>query len=220
LAKKSPLVNKRFKLLQKSEFHSLIDQVINLTFDQTPTQPIPYMSRPLATPPFAIADAQVFDSKDLRKAYSKFGTGVTVMTAISSDGVLAGVTASSFNTVSIDPPIVLWSLALTSPSLRVFRDAGHFIVNVLGLHQRDLSQRFSRPNADKFAGLAMGQAVCGAPVLIDCAATLECATLSEQIVGDHVLFLGQVQRYEYASVEPLLFFNGKYVQPIDIGSTQ
>jgi flavin reductase (DIM6/NTAB) family NADH-FMN oxidoreductase RutF len=161
-----------------------------------------------------------FDTKDLRKAFSKFGTGVTVMTAASSDGMFAGVTASSFNTVSMEPPIVLWSLALTSPSLRVFRDAGHFVVNVLGLHQIELSQRFSRPNPDKFVGLELGQASCGAPLLFNCAATLECTTVSEQTVGDHVLFLGQVKRYEYASVEPLLFFNGKYVQPIDIGNTQ
>jgi 4-hydroxyphenylacetate 3-hydroxylase, reductase component len=161
-----------------------------------------------------------FDTKDLRKAFSKFGTGVTVMTAVSPEGVQAGVTANSFNTVSMDPPIVLWSLALTSPSLRVFRDAGHFVVNVLGLHQVELSQRFSRPHPDKFGGLAVGQANCGAPVLANCAATLECLTVSEQTVGDHVLFLGQVKHYEYASVEPLLFFNGKYVQPIDIGNMQ
>jgi flavin reductase (DIM6/NTAB) family NADH-FMN oxidoreductase RutF len=162
----------------------------------------------------------VFDNKDLRKAFSKFGTGVTVMTAVSSDGALAGVTANSFNTVSMDPPIVLWSLALNSPSLKIFRDAGHFVVNILGLHQIAHSQRFSRANPDKFAGIAVGQARCGAPILENCAATLECSTLSEQTVGDHVLFLGQIQHYEYASVEPLLFFNGKYIQSIDIGNTQ
>jgi flavin reductase (DIM6/NTAB) family NADH-FMN oxidoreductase RutF len=159
-----------------------------------------------------------FDSKDLRKAFSKFGTGVTVMTAAAPDGALAGVTANSFNTVSMEPPIVLWSLALTSPSLRVFRDAGHFVVNVLGLQQQELSQRFSKANPDKFAGVAFRHTEYGAPVLNDCAATLECMVVSEQTIGDHVLFLGQVKRYEYASVEPLLFFNGKYVQPIDIGS--
>ena len=159
-----------------------------------------------------------FDTKDLRKAFSKFGTGVTVMTAVASDGAFAGVTANSFNTVSMEPPIVLWSLALASPSLRVFRDAGHFVVNVLGLQQQALSQRFSKASSDKFSGVAMRQTEYGAPVLVDCAATLECTVVSEQTVGDHVLFLGQVNRYEYASVEPLLFFNGKYVQPIDIGS--
>jgi flavin reductase (DIM6/NTAB) family NADH-FMN oxidoreductase RutF len=159
-----------------------------------------------------------FDSKDLRKAFSKFGTGVTVMTAAAPDGALAGVTANSFNTVSMEPPIVLWSLALTSPSLRVFRDAGHFVVNVLGLQQQELSQRFSKANPNKFAGVALRHTEYGAPVLNDCAATLECMVVSEQTIGDHVLFLGQVKRYEYASVKPLLFFNGKYVQPIDIGS--
>jgi flavin reductase (DIM6/NTAB) family NADH-FMN oxidoreductase RutF len=178
------------------------------------------MSSSLTTAPNNPINGLAFDSKDLRKAFSKFGTGVTVMTAVSSDGALAGVTANSFNTVSMDPPIVLWSLALSSPSLRVFRDAGHFVVNILGLHQIEHSKRFSRANPDKFAGLAVGQARCGAPVLENCAATLECSTLSEQIVGDHVLFLGQIQHYAYASLEPLLFFNGKYVQSIDIGNTQ
>lgn len=175
------------------------------------------MQNPLAS--HSASERQVvFDSKDLRKAFSKFGTGVTVMTAIAPDGALAGVTANSFNTVSMQPPIVLWSLALTSPSLRVFRDAGHFVVNVLSATQQVISQQFSKAHPDKFAGVALRHTEYGAPVLHDCAATLECAVVSEQIVGDHVLFLGQVKRYEYASVEPLLFFNGKYVQPIDIGS--
>lgn len=169
--------------------------------------------------PALVASSPDYDRSDLRQAFSKFGTGVTVITATSSAGKSVGVTANSFNTVSLDPPIVLWSLSCNSSSLPIFRESGHFAVNVLSLGQIDLSRRFSQPGADKFAGLSLITSRCGAPLLPDCAAVIECATLSERIVGDHVLFLGQVTRYEYASKAPLLFLHGTYVQPIALERT-
>lgn len=168
--------------------------------------------------PDSAAGLPAHDPIDLRQAFSKFGTGVTVITARSCDGISVGVTANSFNTVSLNPPIVLWSLSCDSPSLNVFRDAGHFAVNVLSLGQIELSRRFSRPSANKFAGLSLASAACGVPLLPDCAAVIECKTLSAQTVGDHVLFLGQVTRYEYANKPPLLFLHGTYVQPIALES--
>jgi 4-hydroxyphenylacetate 3-hydroxylase, reductase component len=156
------------------------------------------------------------DTRDLRRAFSQFATGVTVITAKTKDGLRAGVTANSFNTVSLSPPIVLWSLAHSSTSLDIFRRAGHFAVNVLSLEQIALSRRFSQPSNDRFEGLYYTHRNNGAPLLENCSATLECVTLSEQIVGDHVLFLGQVERYRYAEQAPLLFFNGKYVQTSDL----
>jgi flavin reductase (DIM6/NTAB) family NADH-FMN oxidoreductase RutF len=156
------------------------------------------------------------DPLDLRRAFGRFGTGVTVITTCAADGTRAGVTANSFNTVSLDPPIVLWSLAATSPSLATFRAAGHFAVNVLTLEQIELSRKFSRSAADKFAGVAFTDGLHGAPILAGCAATIECTVVNEHVVGDHVLFLGQVVRYAHESAAPLLFFNGKYIQGVDL----
>jgi flavin reductase (DIM6/NTAB) family NADH-FMN oxidoreductase RutF len=156
------------------------------------------------------------DPLDMRRAFGRFGTGVTVITTRAADGTRVGVTANSFNTVSLDPPIVLWSLAVTSPSLGVFRATGHFAVNVLTMDQIELSRRFSRSAADKFAGVAFTEGLDGAPILTGCAASIECHVISEQVVGDHVLFLGQVQRYAHQNAAPLLFFNGKYIQGVDL----
>ena len=160
-----------------------------------------------------------FDSLDLRQAFGCFGTGVTVVTTRSPTGARAGVTANSFNTVSMDPPIVLWSLSVQSPSLEVFRTAGHFAVNVLTAEQLALSNRFARPAADKFAGVDYADGLEGLPLLADCAATLECAVLEEQIVGDHVLFLGRVVQYAYKKAAPLLFFHGRYGQGIALNAS-
>lgn len=159
------------------------------------------------------------DRKDLRQALGRFGTGVTVITTRAPGGARIGVTANSFNTVSLEPPIVLWSLSILSPSLELFRSAGHFVVNVLTLDQIDLCLRFSRPAEDRFAGVKFSDGLAGVPVLAGCAATIECTVLNEHVVGDHVLFLGQVERYAYEHAAPLLFFNGKYLQGVDLMAT-
>jgi flavin reductase (DIM6/NTAB) family NADH-FMN oxidoreductase RutF len=153
-----------------------------------------------------------FDPRDLRRAFGRFGTGVTVVTTRCFDGQRVGVTANSFNTVSLEPPIVLWSLAIRSPNLENFRQAGRFVVNVLARSQVELSQRFSRPAPDKFAGVAHHEGLGGLPVLEGCVAAIECVTLNSHAVGDHVLFLGRVEAYTYADAEPLLFCNGQYLE--------
>lgn len=157
-----------------------------------------------------------FDFKDLRQAFGKFGTGVTVVTARSPCGSRVGVTVNSFNTVSFKPPIVLWSLSLASPSLKLFQAAGHFAVNVLTLEQVELSNRFSRPTEDKFAGVQLSDGLRGVPMLAGCAATIECVVVNEQVVGDHVLFFGQVERYAYGQAAPLLFCNGNYIRGMEL----
>jgi flavin reductase (DIM6/NTAB) family NADH-FMN oxidoreductase RutF len=159
------------------------------------------------------------DPLDLRRAFGRFGTGVTVITTRATDGTRVGITANSFNTVSLEPPIVLWSLAAVSQSLPIFRATGHFAVNVLALEQIELSKRFSRPAEDKFAGIAYTDGLHGAPILAGCAATIECTLLSEQVVGDHVLFLGQVNRYAHENAAPLLFFKGKYIQGVALDAS-
>jgi len=127
------------------------------------------------------------DTLDLRRAFSRFGTGVTVVTTRTPEGQRLGVTASSFNTVSLAPPIVLWSLAERSPSLAGFRAAGRFVVNVLALEQLALAQRFARPApaqaSDKFVGVECRAGLHGQPVLAGCAASIECRIVGDQTVG-------------------------------------
>jgi flavin reductase (DIM6/NTAB) family NADH-FMN oxidoreductase RutF len=157
------------------------------------------------------------DSRDLRHALGSFATGVTVVTARHASGRLAGVTANSFSSVSLQPPVVLWSLGLRSPSLEVFDDAGRFVINVLSLAQRDLAQRFASKVSDKFAGVDHREGLMGLPVLSHCAATLECRTIERNEVGDHVLFLGEVEHYSYVRVAPLMFCQGSYQQGVLLG---
>lgn len=158
------------------------------------------------------------DPRDLRRAFGRFGTGVTVVTTRTFAGVRVGVTANSFSTVSLQPPIVLWSLASRSPNLDNFREAGRFVVNVLARDQVALSDRFSRPADDRFADVAHHEGLGGLPVLEGCVAAIECVTLNSHLVGDHMLFLGRVERYAYADAEPLLFCNGRYLEARALGS--
>jgi flavin reductase (DIM6/NTAB) family NADH-FMN oxidoreductase RutF len=153
-----------------------------------------------------------WDKRDLRNALGSYGTGVTVVTSGNSKSRLVGVTANSFTSVSLDPPIVLWSLVSTSPSLEVFDQSGRFVINVLALHQIDLSKQFSKTLADKFAGVEYQEGLDGLPIIQNCVATFECKTIQRTVVGDHVLFLGQVENYVYESKTPLLFCQGNYVQ--------
>jgi 3-hydroxy-9,10-secoandrosta-1,3,5(10)-triene-9,17-dione monooxygenase reductase component len=158
-----------------------------------------------------MADEQSpFTPQALRGALGRFGTGVTIITCLDEAGAPVGLTANSFNALSLDPPLVLWSLRQASPSLPAFRAARHFAINVLAETQVDLSRRFASPVQDKFAeGLwASGQG--GAPVLAGCAAVFECETEQHQVAGDHVLFIGRVRRIADLAVAPLLFQGGHY----------
>jgi flavin reductase (DIM6/NTAB) family NADH-FMN oxidoreductase RutF len=160
------------------------------------------------------------DTLDLRRAFGRFATGVTVITTRTSEGRRLGVTANSFNTVSLAPPIVLWSLSARAPSLAGFRAANHFAVHVLALDQIELSQRFAGPApdaaADKFDGVELHENPDGLPLLAGCSARIMCRVLSAQAVGDHVLFLGQVENYAHTPATPLLFCNGQYQRGIGL----
>ena len=152
------------------------------------------------------------DARDLRMAFGRFGTGVTIVTTVGQDAAWVGLTANSFNTVSLEPPIVVWSLSNGSPSLQAFQNSGCFAVNVLSQKQLPLSQRFARPHPNKFETVPVQIGVMGMPLLVGSAAVFECRTLVQQQIGDHVLVLGQVEHYTYQAAEPLLYLNGKYAQ--------
>lgn len=153
-----------------------------------------------------------FDARELRNVFGSFGTGVTVVTSGQAADRRVGVTANSFSSVSLSPPIVSWSLLASSPSLDVFDRTGRFVINILSLDQLHLSRRFASSVADKFEGVAFTPGLEGLPVLQDCVATIECRTAERLQVGDHVLFLGQVENYTYQRRPSLLFCQGAYVQ--------
>jgi len=153
-----------------------------------------------------------WDKRDLRTALGSFGTGVTVVTSGNFQSRLVGVTANSFSSVSLEPHIVLWSLVSSSPSLEVFDATGRFVINVLALEQMNLSKQFSKTLEDKFAGVEYTEGLGDLPVIQNCVATFECKTIQRTVVGDHVLFLGQVENYVYENKTPLLFCQGNYMQ--------
>ncbi len=153
-----------------------------------------------------------WDKRDLRTALGSFGTGVTVVTSGNAQSRLVGVTANSFSSVSLEPPIVLWSLVSSSPSLEVFDETGRFVINVLALQQMDFSKQFSKTLTDKFDGVDYIEGLGGLPVIQNCVATFECKTIQRTLVGDHILFLGQVENYVYENKAPLLFCQGNYLQ--------
>ena len=153
------------------------------------------------------------DSQALRTALGRFATGVTIVTCRDASGHSLGLTVNSFASLSLDPPLVLWSLRAASPNLAAFETASHFAVNVLTEAQLPLSRRFASPVHDKFDEGAWSAGEGGAPVLAGCAAVFECSTERFLPAGDHVLFIGRVRAAHQAmELAPLLFHGGHYRQ--------
>jgi 3-hydroxy-9,10-secoandrosta-1,3,5(10)-triene-9,17-dione monooxygenase reductase component len=150
------------------------------------------------------------DPKEFRAALGAFATGVTVITARADDGSPVGITANSFNSVSIDPPMVLWSLSKKALSLPVFQQSGEWAVHVLSAEQEPLSTRFARAGTDKFAGLALDESPAGVPLLRGCAARFSCRTSFQYEGGDHIIFVGEVTGFERSESAPLVFHAGRY----------
>ena len=151
------------------------------------------------------------DSRAFRAALGSFATGITVVTVCGPKGEWVGLTVNSFNSVSLEPPLVLWSLALSSPNLDAVSQASHYAVNVLAVGQEAVSQRFASKIADKFAGLDCHVGASGVPLLPGCCAAFECRTVAQYPGGDHIILLGEVERFESSgTAEPLLYYRGAY----------
>ncbi len=150
------------------------------------------------------------DSRSLRDALGEFATGVAVVTARSADGVPVGVTINSFASVSLEPPLVLWSLGLSSPSRAVFETCSHYAVNILAADQVELSQRFSQSIDDRFAGLALNVGAGDTPLLAGCSAWFECRNEIRYPGGDHVILVGYVENFRREAKPPLVFHGGRY----------
>ena len=158
-----------------------------------------------------IAVSSAFDARAFRRALGNFATGVTVVTAADHDGRKVGVTANSFNSVSLDPPLVAWSLSQRSLSLRAFRRGSHYAINVLGADQRALAERFAAKDVDRWTGVAFSEGAGGAPLLDGAVAVFECFNRSQYEEGDHVIFVGEVERCQHRSgASPLLYHGGQF----------
>ena len=151
-----------------------------------------------------------FTEREFRNALGQFATGVTVITAVDAQGQPAGMTVSSFNAVSLDPALVLWSLGHSAGACATFANARHYAIHVLASHQKDLALQFSKRGIDRFAGIAWQPNAQGVPVLQDSMATFECRARSQYPEGDHLIMVGQVLACHYtANATPLLYHNGQ-----------
>lgn len=151
-----------------------------------------------------------FDPAHFRHTLSQFATGVTIITTRIEDGSFLGLTASSFNSVSLSPPLVLWSLAQSASSLPVFSGNTHYVINVLAADQVELAERFSRRIANRFEGVDYDLSHTGLPILKGAVAWFECHNRSRYPEGDHVIFVGEVERCGAQAKAALLFHNGRF----------
>jgi flavin reductase (DIM6/NTAB) family NADH-FMN oxidoreductase RutF len=150
-----------------------------------------------------------FTANHFRQVLSQFATGVTVITTRLDDGRFLGITASSFNSVSLNPPLVLWSLSNKATSLPVFTTNSHYVINILAADQAMLAEQFSTPSKDRFAGVGFKLSANGLPILNGVTAWLECHNRSRYPEGDHVIFVGEVEQCEFTPAAPLIFHGGQ-----------
>jgi len=153
-----------------------------------------------------------FDIAEFRKTLGQFATGVTVITTLDDAGARVGVTANSFNSLSMEPPLILWSLRNSAYSLPAFAQAEFFNVHILGLGQHELSKCFARRHTDKFGGIETSKGLGGTPVLPEHAALLECKTAHHYAGGDHVIIVGEVIKYSRKDMAPLVIHAGQYTR--------
>jgi 3-hydroxy-9,10-secoandrosta-1,3,5(10)-triene-9,17-dione monooxygenase reductase component len=150
-----------------------------------------------------------------RSALGAFATGVTIVTTRSRAGEDIGLTANSFNSVSLDPPMVLWSLAKSAKSLPAFLESGYFAVHVLAASQEALSVTFATRGANKFAGIAVERGPAGTPLLPGCSARFQCRTTFQYEGGDHVIFVGEVEAFDHTGRQPLVFHSGRFAATVE-----
>ena len=152
-----------------------------------------------------------FSQREFRASLAMFATGVTIVTARTASGTLVGLTANSFNSVSLSPPLVLWSLAQSAASMEAFSTGSHYAINILSADQQELARQFATKGVDRFAGVAHTLGHSGAPLITGAAATFECFNRSRYEEGDHVIFVGEVERCEHrVGASPLLYHGGKF----------
>ena len=165
------------------------------------------------------ANATEVDPKAFRRALGNFATGVTIITARGPDGTNVGVTASSFNSLSMDPPLILWSSMKGTPSCAIFEKATHFAVNILASDQMEMSNHFARQQEDKFAGVEWEEGIGGSPIFPNCAGRFQCEAYDKLDGGDHWIFVGRVIAFDDFGRSPLCFHQGSYAMVLNHPAT-
>lgn len=153
-----------------------------------------------------------FDATTFRRTLGMFATGIAIVTARNGRGEPIGLTINSFNSVSLAPPLVVWSLANSSALREDLEACEYYAINILAADQEDLSNRFASRNGDRFAGLRWEEGLGGAPLLEGCCAVFEVRNSQRLPGGDHVVFISEVVRCDRSEQAPLVFFNGQYRQ--------
>jgi len=151
------------------------------------------------------------DPLSLRHAFASFATGVTVITALDAHGAAVGMTANSFGSVSLEPPLVQWSLRVNSGLHRTFVEATGFSVSVLASHQAHIARQFASRAPDRFAGIELHEVAGEPPLIRGALAFFVCRKVNDYRVGDHELFVGEVLRAEAHDGQPLLFHGSKFL---------
>ena len=170
----------------------------------------------MTTMPFAVEAVTSFTDREFRNTLGAFATGVTVVTTVSADGVPCGMTANSFTALSLQPPLILWNIAQGSPSAPIFLAAEHFAISVLAAGQIDISRRFSRPHADKFATVDTFKGIGGVPLIAGAVAHFECRTEQHHASGDHIIIVGRVLQLMRKPAPSLIFCSGRYQRGVDL----
>jgi flavin reductase (DIM6/NTAB) family NADH-FMN oxidoreductase RutF len=154
-----------------------------------------------------------FNELEFRRALGAFATGITVISTVTENGQFDGLTVNSFNSVSLEPPLILWSLSLATPHFPAFKTIPRFAVNILAADQAAIAERFATLNNNQFDGVETNLGLGGVPLLQGCIAVLECRTETIYPGGDHIIFIGRVERLHCDNREPLgplLYWNGSY----------
>ncbi len=159
-----------------------------------------------------MTDNAPFDLRSFRDALGHFATGVTVITTLDSAGTPIGMTANSFSSVSLDPPLVLWSVARTSRSYSIFMEAPRFAIHVLSCDQEAVAMQFATSDQDRFANIQTSVGLGSVPLLEGCSARFECETEHRYEGGDHIILVGRVMAFENGDKDPLLFHRGRFAR--------
>jgi len=162
------------------------------------------------------SDPESTASDELRRSLGAFATGVVVVTCRGVDGP-CGITANSFSSVSLEPPLVLWNIAKVSNSLQAYIDAEYFAINVLRSEQIGLSSHFAQPDHTSFKAIEFTETSEGVPILSETLACFECRTHEVHDCGDHYIIIGNVEQHRIDQGEPLLFFRGQYAAITNFG---
>jgi flavin reductase (DIM6/NTAB) family NADH-FMN oxidoreductase RutF len=161
-------------------------------------------------------DSIAFDTKAFRSALGSYGTGVAIVTACDLSGTKIGMTINSFASVSLNPPLILWSVQNDSPSSRGFRDADYFAVTILSVDQQSLASQFARTSDDKFAGTPFTLSDKGVPLLEGGLAQFECRTYARYPGGDHDIIVGEVLHFRTYAGAALGFLAGRFTPLGDV----